>query len=206
MSTAIAGQWRSCTASGVRCPWWSNVPAGDRERRPRNTRPTCRRPRMRCSSSWMPTTLEDPSLRQSGVNAIGSWASFWPCGRSWPTRHKWWWRFRWPQSRMTVNTWLWGQSVMNGSAFPWKPSRSTQRSTIRLWPFFLQTSSWMWRWLGVATPRSTGMLKWMLRLQDLSMPSLAAPLPPLKPWTWTPSVGTWIWQPRVRSSWGGTSL
>ena len=114
MSTAIAGQWRSCTASGVRCPWWSNVPAGDRERRPRNTRPTCRRPRMRCSSSWMPTTLEDPSLRQSGVNAIGSWASFWPCGHSWPTRHKWWWRFRWPQSRMTVNTWSWGQSVMNG--------------------------------------------------------------------------------------------
>ena len=87
-SMAMLGPWRSCTASGVRCPWWSNVPAGDKEKRPRNTRPTCRRPRMRCSSSWMPTTLEDPNHRQSGVNAIGSWASFWPCGRSWPTPHR----------------------------------------------------------------------------------------------------------------------
>ena len=43
-SMAMLGPWRSCTASGVRCPWWSNVPAGDREKRPRNTRPTCRRP------------------------------------------------------------------------------------------------------------------------------------------------------------------
>ena len=54
------------------------------------------------------------------------WASSWQCGRSWPTRHRWWWRFRWPQSRMTVNTWSWGPSAMRESASLWTPSRITR--------------------------------------------------------------------------------
>ena len=95
---------------------------------------------------------------------------------------------------------------MRESASLWKPSRSTQRSTIRLWPFSLQISSWMWRWPGDATLHSIGMLKLMQRLQDPSMPSWATPLPPLKPWTSTPLEAMWTWQPRVPSSWERNQL
>ena len=124
-----------------------------------------------------------------------------------PDQHATWcWRFRWPPSQMTESTWSWGPSVMSESASPWTPSRSTQRFTSRLWTFFLQTSSWMWRWPGDATPRSTGMLKWMPLLQDLSMPSWATPPQPSKPWTWTPLAATWTWRPRVPSSWGRNQL
>ena len=40
----------------------------------------------------------------------------------------------------------------------------------------------------------------------LYMPSWATPPLPLKPWTWTPLVATWTWQPRVPSSWGRHQL